>query len=58
MVKKDTKELTALGRTNVLEDVSGLVSFLAGNDTDFTTAQVVDAGIIRTSDGGNSWSLL
>jgi NAD(P)-dependent dehydrogenase (short-subunit alcohol dehydrogenase family) len=50
MVKKYTKELTALGRTSVPEDVSGLVSFLAGKDSDFITGQtqVVDGGIIYT----------
>jgi len=41
MVKKYTKELTALGRTSVPEDVSGLVSFLAGKDSDFITGDLI-----------------
>jgi len=50
MIRQYTKELTALGRTSVPEDVSKVVSFLAGPDSEFVTGQtlVVDGGIIFT----------
>jgi len=49
-IKKYTKELIALGRTSVPEDVAKLVSFLASRDSDYITGQtqVVDGGIIMT----------
>ncbi|EKG14124.1 Short-chain dehydrogenase/reductase SDR [Macrophomina phaseolina MS6] len=49
-IKKYTKELIALGRTSVPEDVSKTVSFLAGPDSEYITGQtlVVDGGIIYT----------
>ncbi|RMD42547.1 hypothetical protein DV735_g2625, partial [Chaetothyriales sp. CBS 134920] len=49
-IEKYTRELTALGRTSVPEDVSKVVSFLAGPDSDFMTGQtvVVDGGIVFT----------
>ena len=50
VIKHYVKELTALGRTSVPEDVAKLVGFLAGPDSDFVTGQtqVVDGGIIFT----------
>lgn len=41
------KELTALGRCSVPDDVAKLVSFLSGPDSDFITGQtmLVDGGI-------------
>ncbi|KAK3721741.1 hypothetical protein LTR37_002906 [Vermiconidia calcicola] len=44
------KELTALGRTSTPEDVAKLVSFLAGQDSNFVTGQtqLVDGGIVFT----------
>lgn len=50
MMKKYSSELTALGRVSVPEDVSKVVSFLSGPDSDFMTGQtvVVDGGIIFT----------
>ena len=44
------KQLTALGRTSVPEDVAKLVSFLGGPDSNFVTGQtqVVDGGIVFT----------
>jgi len=49
-IKKYSTELIALGRTSVPEDVSKLVSFLCGKDSDYMTGQtiVVDGGIIMT----------
>jgi NAD(P)-dependent dehydrogenase (short-subunit alcohol dehydrogenase family) len=49
-IKRYSEELIALGRTSVPEDVSGVVSFLAGRDSDYVTGQrvVVDGGIIFT----------
>ncbi|EOD52750.1 putative acetoin dehydrogenase (diacetyl reductase) protein [Neofusicoccum parvum UCRNP2] len=49
-IKKYTKELIALGRTSVPEDVSKTVGFLAGPDSEYMTGQtiVVDGGIIYT----------
>lgn len=49
-IKKYSGELIALGRTSVPEDVSNVVSFLAGPDSDYVTGQtlVVDGGIIFT----------
>lgn len=49
-IKKYSGELIALKRTSVPEDVSKLVSFLAGSDSDYVTGQtqVVDGGIIFT----------
>ena len=49
-IKKFTEELIALGRTSVPEDVSKVVSFLAGPDSEYVTGQtlVVDGGIIFT----------
>ncbi|QDS70834.1 hypothetical protein FKW77_005078 [Venturia effusa] len=50
MIKKYVNDLTALGRVSVPEDVSKVVSFLSGPDSDFMTGQtvVVDGGIIYT----------
>jgi len=47
-VKKYSKELTALGRVSVPEDVSKTVSYLASPDSDFMTGQtlVIDGGIV------------
>ena len=44
------KDLTALGRVSVPEDVAKLVSFLGSSDSNFVTGQtqVVDGGIIFT----------
>ncbi|KAF2432478.1 acetoin dehydrogenase-like protein [Tothia fuscella] len=49
-IKKYTEELIALKRTSVPEDVSKVVSFLAGPDSEYVTGQtiVVDGGIIFT----------
>lgn len=49
-IKKYTGELIAMGRTSVPEDVSKVVSFLAGPDSEYVTGQtlVVDGGIIFT----------
>jgi NAD(P)-dependent dehydrogenase (short-subunit alcohol dehydrogenase family) len=49
-IKKYTEDLIALGRTSVPEDVSKVVSFLAGPDSEYVTGQtiVVDGGIIFT----------
>lgn len=49
-IRKYTEELIALGRTSVPEDVSKVVGFLAGRDSDYVTGQtsVVDGGIIFT----------
>ncbi|KAK5112216.1 hypothetical protein LTR62_004377 [Meristemomyces frigidus] len=49
-IAKYTKELIALGRVSVPEDVAKLVSFLASRDSDYITGQtqVVDGGIIMT----------
>ncbi|KAL1645518.1 hypothetical protein SLS58_003827 [Diplodia intermedia] len=49
-IKKYTSELIALGRTSVPEDVSKVVSFLAGPDSEYVTGQtmVVDGGIVYT----------
>jgi NAD(P)-dependent dehydrogenase (short-subunit alcohol dehydrogenase family) len=46
-IKKYSEDLIALGRTSVPEDVSGVVSFLAGKDSDYMTGQtvIVDGGI-------------
>lgn len=41
MIKKYVNDLTALGRTSVPEDVSKVVSFLSGPDSDFMTGQTV-----------------
>jgi NAD(P)-dependent dehydrogenase (short-subunit alcohol dehydrogenase family) len=46
MIKKYTEDLTALGRTSVPEDVSKVVSFLSGPDSDFMTGQTV---VVSTS---------
>ncbi|KAF7557790.1 hypothetical protein G7Z17_g420 [Cylindrodendrum hubeiense] len=50
MIKKYSDDLIALGRTSVPEDVSKVVSFLSGPDSDYMTGQtvVVDGGIIFT----------
>ncbi|KAJ4317074.1 hypothetical protein N0V84_007527 [Fusarium piperis] len=50
MIKKHSDDLIALGRTSVPEDVSKMVSFLSGPDSDYVTGQtlVVDGGIIFT----------
>lgn len=50
MIKKYSDDLIALGRTSVPEDVSKVVSFLSGPDSDYMTGQtiVVDGGIILT----------
>jgi len=49
-IKKYTEDLIALGRTSVPEDVSKVVGFLAGEDSEYVTGQtiVVDGGIIFT----------
>ncbi|KAF2120993.1 acetoin dehydrogenase-like protein [Lophiotrema nucula] len=49
-IKKYTSELIALGRTSVPEDVSSLVSFMCGPDSNYMTGQtvVVDGGIVFT----------
>ncbi|KAF1832298.1 acetoin dehydrogenase-like protein [Decorospora gaudefroyi] len=49
-ITKYSNELIALGRTSVPEDVSGVVSFLCGKDSDYMTGQtiVIDGGIIFT----------
>ncbi|KAJ9636741.1 hypothetical protein H2199_007735 [Coniosporium tulheliwenetii] len=49
-IKKYSGELIALGRTSVPEDVSKVVGFLAGPDSEYVTGQtiVVDGGIIFT----------
>ncbi|KAF2713290.1 acetoin dehydrogenase-like protein [Pleomassaria siparia CBS 279.74] len=49
-IKKYTDDLIALGRTSVPEDVSKVVSFLAGPDSEYVTGQtlLVDGGIIFT----------
>lgn len=49
-IAKYSRELIALGRTSVPEDVASLVHFLAGPDSDYVTGQtmVVDGGIIFT----------
>jgi NAD(P)-dependent dehydrogenase (short-subunit alcohol dehydrogenase family) len=50
MLAKYSGDLTALGRVSVPEDVSKVVSFVAGPDSDFMTGQtvVVDGGIVFT----------
>ncbi|KAG0648111.1 Diacetyl reductase [Hyphodiscus hymeniophilus] len=47
-VEKYSRELTALGRVSVPEDVSKTVSYLASPDSDFMTGQtlVIDGGIV------------
>jgi NAD(P)-dependent dehydrogenase (short-subunit alcohol dehydrogenase family) len=49
-IKKYSKDLIALGRTSVPEDVAKTVSFLCSADSDYVTGQtiVVDGGIIFT----------
>ncbi|KAF2502991.1 3-oxoacyl-reductase [Lophium mytilinum] len=49
-IKKWSEELIALGRTSVPSDVSNLVSFLSGPDSDYMTGQtiVVDGGMVYT----------
>ncbi|KAK4544514.1 hypothetical protein LTR36_004086 [Oleoguttula mirabilis] len=49
-IAKYTKELIALGRVSVPEDVAKLVSFLASRDSDYITGQtqIVDGGIVMT----------
>ncbi|ROW02141.1 hypothetical protein VSDG_02370 [Cytospora chrysosperma] len=50
MMNKFVKDLTALGRVSVPEDVAKAVSFLCSSDSDFITGQtqVVDGGIVFT----------
>jgi NAD(P)-dependent dehydrogenase (short-subunit alcohol dehydrogenase family) len=50
MIKQYSDQLIALGRTSVPEDVSKVVSFLSGPDSEYVTGQtiVVDGGIIFT----------
>jgi NAD(P)-dependent dehydrogenase (short-subunit alcohol dehydrogenase family) len=47
-IKKHSKDLIALGRTSVPEDVAKTVSYLASPDSDYMTGQtlIVDGGII------------
>jgi NAD(P)-dependent dehydrogenase (short-subunit alcohol dehydrogenase family) len=47
-VRKYVHELTAMGRVSVPEDVSKVVGFLCGPDSEFVTGQniVVDGGIV------------
>ncbi|KAK9335983.1 hypothetical protein LIPSTDRAFT_106752 [Lipomyces starkeyi NRRL Y-11557] len=47
---KKYSEMIALGRTSVSEDVSKVVSFLAGPNSEYVTGQtiVVDGGIVFT----------
>lgn len=49
-IKKYADEVIAMGRVSVPEDVSKVVSFLAGPDSDYMTGQtvVVDGGIVFT----------
>jgi NAD(P)-dependent dehydrogenase (short-subunit alcohol dehydrogenase family) len=49
-IKKFSKDHIALGRTGESEDVTGLVSFLVSDDSEYMTGQniVVDGGIIFT----------
>jgi NAD(P)-dependent dehydrogenase (short-subunit alcohol dehydrogenase family) len=48
MIKQYSDDLIALGRTSVPEDVSKVVSFLSGPDSEYVTGQtiIVDGGII------------
>jgi len=50
MIKQYSDDLIALGRTSVPEDVSKVVSFMAGDDSEYVTGQtlVVDGGIVFT----------
>jgi hypothetical protein len=52
MIKKYTEDLTALGRTSVPEDVSKVVSFLSGPDSDFMTGQTVVVSITFFKENG------
>ena len=47
-INKYSKDLTALGRVSVPEDVAKTVSYLASPDSDFMTGQtlVIDGGIV------------
>ncbi|CBX99310.1 hypothetical protein IAQ61_000556 [Plenodomus lingam] len=49
-IKQFSRDLIALGRTSVPEDVAGTVAFLCGRDSDYMTGQtvVIDGGIIFT----------
>lgn len=49
-IKRFTHDLIALGRTSVPDDVSKVVSFLAGPDSEYVTGQtvVVDGGVVFT----------
>lgn len=49
MIKKYTEDLTALGRTSVPEDVSKVVGFLSGPDSDFMTGQTVVVSTVPVS---------
>jgi NAD(P)-dependent dehydrogenase (short-subunit alcohol dehydrogenase family) len=48
MMKRQVEQLTAMGRVGTAEDVSKVVSFLAGPDSEFVTGQtsIVDGGIV------------
>lgn len=50
MIRQYSDDLIAMGRTSVPGDVAGLVSFMAGRDSDYVTGQtyIVDGGIIYT----------
>ncbi|KAI6341396.1 hypothetical protein MCOR25_011209 [Pyricularia grisea] len=50
MMQKTAAGAVALGRTGVAEDVAGLVSFLAGKDSNYITGQtqIVDGGLFLT----------
>ncbi|KAH8846834.1 hypothetical protein MCOR27_003598 [Pyricularia oryzae] len=50
MMQKTAEGAIALGRTGVADDVTGLVSFLAGKDSNYITGQtqIVDGGLFLT----------
>ena len=50
VMRRYSRELIALGRTSVPEDIAGLVNFMSLEDSDYTTGQtlVCDGGVIMT----------